>query len=292
MNLIQSKGVRPQGLKRYKRHDALLSHKATFGSIAILPSTLGRIPQYVKDQANTGYCTAFARSTAGSYLFGQEMSEEFQTANEGKVAGAPISDGTDPQTADLATTRNGFLPKSLCPLSFVKDGFIRPADWRNYNPSLYGEAIRYLPHAPYDVNPTYDEVKQALFQGLTDNAIVIANGFWYEEFNRTNETGIALMPVGSPTTRHDYAFIDWATVNGTEYLIAQLSQGTGFGKGGFILFSREVFTEVWKNPIYNGIGCEIFRKDNGQNNQNVIISLYQHLVQLLGQILTVLSLKR
>lgn len=268
----------------------MFSHENTFGSSVALPATLGRTPRYIKDQGLSDYCTAAARSAAGSYLFGREMSFEYQTAKEGEEAGSPIYNGAQPNLADEACVDYGFLPDEQCPLKFTQDGWINPAEWQNYPPALDGQAIVNNVGRPFDVAPEFDSIKSALFQGKAENAVVIANGFWYDEWN-SPRYGIVPTPKTAPLTRHDYIFIDWKTIEGTEYLIAQLSQGTGFGDGSLIYMTREAIQVAFAGPLFNGVGCEIFRLGTGATPIQIELSKLQKVVQLLGEWLTRLSIK-
>lgn len=276
-----------QKVARYT-HKGTLSHSKTFGAPLAAPESLYRVPQYIKDQGGTNYCTAAARSAAGSYLYGREMSFEYLTAKEGEVLGQPIFMGTDPNTADTAVANYGFLPDEQSPFNFQKDGWTAPAFWNTYPPALDGQAIVNCPGQPYNVYPDYDAIKAALISGAAENSIVIANGFWYANWNASG--AILQAPVGSPITRHSYTFIDFKTVSGTEYLIGQLSQGKNFGDNGVLYFSKEVLNAAFASPAYNGLGCTIFRKEGATPIQTKIKAL-QRLVILLGELLSMLKLK-
>lgn len=275
-----------QKIKRFI-HKGSLSHSKTFGSVSQLPTTLGRIAKYFKDQSMTNYCTAAARSTAGSYLWEEEMSFEFQTAKEGEVAGQPIFIGADPNTADKASEEYGFLPQTLSPLSFVSDGWTKPALWQNYPAILDTEAYAYTGFSPFNVYPDYNSIKQALFQGKDENAVVIANGFWYNNFN----TGVSILPMpDSAISRHSWLFIDWKQIGGKEYLVAQLSQGIDEFDGGLLYFSEEVLNAAFKYPAWNGLGATIYRK-GGTNPIQTTIGYYQQLIVALGEIYSILKEK-
>lgn len=257
------------------------SHAKTFGApTELLPQTLGRTVLYIKDQGTSNYCTAAARSAAGSYLWGREMSFEYQTAKEGEVLGAPIYFGTDPNTADKACELYGFLPNEDSPEHFFQDGWTKPADWRFYPPVLDGTATQYIVGTPFNVYPDFDSIKEALFQGKDDNAVVVANGYWFDNWEDLADYFVP-MP-GNMVTRHSYLFIDWTTLNGKEYLIAQLSQGTAYGNGGILLMSKETVNAAFKNPALNGFGCTIFRKGLITPIQTEI-NLFTRLVIKLGE---------
>lgn len=247
-----------------------------FGATNILPglpTTLGRIPVCINDQGISDYCTAFAVSEAIGNQTGVPMAPEAQTAIEGKIDGAPIFGGTSPHTA-LTGGVTAAVPKTLCFFTFQQNGWQLPAEWGQYptDPSVLGASNKRSSYysvtfgGPDDMS-AFDSIKLALWDAKNDvppnmpNAFtsVVAFGFWYAEWNGAGSDGIAPQQVTPAITRHAYLFIDWITINGVDYLIAQLSQGTGFGKGGLVLFTRAEVNAAWSNPVQNGIGMYIFR---------------------------------
>ncbi len=258
------------------------SHAKTFGAPINSPPTLGRIAKYIKDQGTTSYCTAAARSTAASYIHGREMSFEYQTAKEGEEVGAPIWNGTDPNSADRVSQDYGFLPQELSPFMFAVHGWRDPADWKNYAPELDGKSITYTLGLPFNVYPSFQAIKDALISGTDENATVVANGYWYPSWNNP-VGGYVPVPADKSSTRHSYLFIDYITMNGEEYLIAQLSQGTSFGNGGLVFMTEEVVNTAFKYPAWNGLGCTIYRK-GGANPVQTQIDALTRLVLLLGEL--------
>ncbi len=278
-----------QNLKRFS-HKATFSHRKTFGT-ALAPlaplATLGRQIRYIRDQQNSNYCTAAARSAAGSYLWGLDMSFEYQTAKEGQVAGAPIFQGADPAAADRASEEYGFLLELNCPLKFETNGWLQCADWTNYPAGLDQQASAYTGFAPYNVYPDYDSIKEALLTGNDDGGVVIVNGFWYDNW----QSGMSILPMPiTKVTRHSYLIVDWKSIDGTEYLVAQLSQGTSWGDGGLLYMSKPVVNAAFAYPAFNGIGCTIYRKGHGNDIQTEI-TLFQQVISLCGEILAMLRLR-
>lgn len=283
--------ISDQRLGRYHRHSGLFSHENTFGNALSFPATLGRTPQYIKDQQNSDYCTAAARSAAASYLLGRDISFEYQTAKEGELNNTPIYNGTTPNIADGVGTNYGYLPDEQSPLHFATDGWIKPAIWQNYPPTLDGQAIVNAQGQPFDVNPDYVSIKSALLQGNLDNAVVVANGFWYNSWNNS-VGGIVPVPTDEPITRHSYCIIDFRMFpDGVERLVAQLSQGTSFGDNGLIYMSEDAVNTAFAQPILNGIGTEITRKGTGATAVQLEVSALQKAVQYLGELLTQLELR-
>lgn len=272
-----------QNLKRYNLRGTL-SHKKTFGSPIAAPATLGRTAAFLRNQGTTNYCTAAARSAAGSYLYKNNMSFEYMTAKEGEVAGSPIFNGADPSAADAAIAQYGFLPTQSSPHNFGIEGWNTPAIWQNYPPALDGIAILNCPGTPYNVYPDYASIKAALISGVSENAVVVANGFWYGEWNYPTD-GKVVAPFTSPITRHSYLFIDFRMFpDGVERLVAQLSQGTSFGENGLIYMDQPTVDKAFKYPSLNGLGCTISRLE-GATPIQTHISQIQAMIMKLGELL-------
>lgn len=279
-------GIPIQKVRRFT-HKGTYSHSKTFGAAVAVP-TLNRLARYIKNQGTSSYCTAAAGSVAGSYLFGKEMSFEYQTAKEGQAVGLPIFDGADPATRDRAAMEYGFLPDEQSPLKFSTDGWQIPAEWQSYPKTLDGQAIVNTGFAPFNVYPDYQSVKNALISGEPDNAVVIMDGFWYREWQNPIG-GLLPIPTTSPITRHDYIVIDFSThPDGIERLTLQLSQGTSFGVGGLLYLDETSFNTAFKYPSFNGLGATIYRKGAVNPVQTKIANL-QKLIILLGELYSLLK---
>lgn len=284
-------GVSIQKLRKVRFDKRDYSHRHTFGApLTPLPATLGRKTKWIKDQGTTSYCTAFSTTTASEFQEGIQLSEEYTTAMEGMILGYPITGGADPRTALSNGTENGYLPKEQSPLSFPKDGWTVPADWRNYPTNLAGQAISHRKDSYYSVQKTYKGVKDALFQARNENGVVIVFGKWFAEWNNPIG-GLVPVPTQPYITLHAYIMYDWETgVDGVERMKCQLSQGSGYGDGGTLYLSPECVAATFGNS-WSGTGAYIFRDDTGQNNVPFKISVLQQLIGKLQNLLDALLKK-
>lgn len=247
------------------------SHLKHFGATMLtgLPAAgLGRKRMSPLDQEDTEFCTAYGEATSSGYEKGIQMSGEWQTAAESEFIGTPITAGADPVPSMMATTLNGSLPLISAPAGFSLDqkgpAFI--ANWLNWPKSLWTRASLYLPGVPFYVDGPYDifdNIRNALWQAhlVGETGVVKAFGFWYESWNveAVEKKGMLTPPSDSPISRHRYNFIDWTTINGQLYLVAALTQGTGYGDGGFLYFDRATVDGAFQNATANGLGLYINR---------------------------------
>lgn len=237
---------------------------------ATLPLTLGRIPLPVENQDITSLCTEMGSSKAGGYLWGIDMSPDFQGAAESRYAGAPILNGTDPKTTMNTAVLTGFLPKPLSPYTLAQDGEIVTTDWTKYSPALWLIAAKYVIAGWFDVSQDapdiFDSIRVALYDAQSENAVVQVFGNWYREWSDAGNAQRPDMPMPTrpPIALHDYLFIDFVEQSGIKKLKAQLSSGTGFGEGGIVFFERDVINFAFENMVEDGTGLYIYRKTGGR----------------------------
>lgn len=283
MKRITSSGLLPISHDRSKDW----SHKDAFGAAVVIPASLNRSTLPVDDQdlpMPTNFCTAYGTSKAIGYQRGKDMSPEYQAAVIGAFAGQPIMDGTDPATAMQAAVLNGSLSKQYAPYTLAQKGAAFIAQYANW-PSILSKLA--LPNAPtgwfavadapaFDV---FDDIREALTVAQSDNGVVMGFGFWYEEWNDAandpEKKGVMPVPTSAPISRHNYDYVDFKTLaDGTQVLVAQLSEGTDFGDQGFCYFPRETVNVAWANMIANQTGLYIFRTYGTKDLATVAAALF------------------
>lgn len=277
--------VPPQGLEpisHNRRKDWKHKNRASrllFGTTnpKSLPLTLGRIPLPVEDQNITSLCTEMGSSKAGGYLWGVDMSPDFQGAAESRYAGAAILNGTDPKTTMNTAVLTGFLPKPLAPYTLAQDGEIVTTDWTKYSPALWMVAAKYAISAWLDISEDatdiFDSIRIALYDSQAEGAVVQVFGNWYQEWSDAGNARKSdmPMPMRPPIALHDYIFIDFVEYDGVQKVKAQLSSGTDFGENGFLYFERDVINFAFKNMVEDGTGLYIYRKSDARLAQLISI---------------------
>lgn len=268
-------------------------HKKLFGAALSIPKTLGRSRLPVEDQEESNFCTGYGTSKANGYRLAQDFSPEFQVAMIGAYAGSPIINGTDPKTAMDACVLNGSLLKYLSPFSLARNGAEFIAEYLNWPQKLINQAPAEAPAGWFSVvdDPQadiFDDIREALILAKEDNGVVMAFGNWYNEFNAAandpSKKGMMPVPTTPRITLHNYLYIDFDTIDGVEVIVAQLSQGTGYGDGGYCYFTRADINAIWATMLQDGTGLYIFRSYGNRIASLIIIgtSLINRLKSLLG----------
>jgi hypothetical protein len=272
---MEAKEVHPQsGLSRIT-HDRSKDwkHSHRFGAVlpSKLPTTLGRMLLSVDDQdypEPTSFCTGYGTSKAGSYMYGQDFSPEWQVAQIGEFAGDPILNGADPLTALYAGMLSGFCNRRFAPLSLAKDGAQKVANWNNWPSNLPSISHQYAPDGFYVVDQpmgmdVFDSTRSALYQAKEDNSVVIAFSNWYQQWNQEAQQndGHVTKPLAPAMSLHCYLFVDWVTaLDGSARLVAHLSEGTDYGDKGFLYFDRDAVNTAFAHMIPDGTGLYLWRK--------------------------------
>ena len=251
-----------------------------------LPPTLGRAAKYLKDQGTTNECGGHAVASAIGWQTNKDMSADWQYAQIEEIIGKVNTKGVDPRSAMKSGLIYGALPQELAPFTWQQKGEAYISDWRNW-PATLKEIAKQNVRAGYfkvtgDRDP-YDNIKQVLYNEFPNNTVVNAFSRWYTEFN-TPQNGIIPYPINF-YAYHAYIFIDWKTINGTEYLVAQLSSGPTFGDKGLLYFSREIVNRLFHDP---DASLYIYKVPNPQDIQSLMLqklTLLELLVELYRKLL-------
>lgn len=230
--------------------------KVAFGAplLPTFPKTLGRPRRKVKDQNGSQSCTAHATTLAAEYQDQEELSAAFTWSRICKALNNFSPDGADPRTAMSVGHDIGYLPQSTAVHSFPQDSDIA-GDWRPYGP-FFLEKAEPFKKAAYiripKVGDWFDTIRTALLRGQAENQVVMAFGPWREGWAEKIIPNEATPAAGW----HAFVFIDFDTVDGTQYLILQNSYGNAFGDHGFQYMPRSVINRdfaLW------GTGLFVFR---------------------------------
>ena len=207
-------------------------------------------PLEIKNQAQTDMCAAFSVASASEFQEGEALQPEYQFAKIKELEGDYKTWGADIRMACKSAQKFGSLPAYEY---LFKDAVLPPRlsnDWRNYvaNPANYlpeadEKALPYRKQSYFLIErgglDIFDSLRSALWKNREDKAAIVTGCYWSENWN--NSTGLvsALSPEGS-SVAHAFILIGQKMIEGVPHLIAQLSNGLGFGDKGLFYFPREV----------------------------------------------------
>lgn len=251
-NMVTASGFKPKKDIRDKGYN----HAKIFGapSPLLLPKDgLKRKPIAIYDQQGTNFCTAYSTTAASSFQEGVALSPEFQTAKTGQIVGKPIINGADLRDALKSTILFGSIEQKDAPYSLDNTGN-KVANWFVWPDTLTTKALDHAKSGFYDVKAgpydIFDNIRSALYQAKDKNGVVVVGTPWYEIWNEPKAGVVFMPPFGAKTyLAHAWTIIDFTD----DYLVAQLSQGTGYGDKGLLYFPREVinfaFKEAWSQAF-------------------------------------------
>jgi hypothetical protein len=241
-------------IKKIRDPRAFKFHK-TFGSVAAdqFPSKFELVPKgKIKDQGQTNFCTAYAVTTASEPQEGVELSPDFQVGMTGLVAGAPILNGTDMDTALKPATRYGSLKQSDAPWSWERNGQWFVADPNNWSPELRAKALEHKKGSYFTIltgpHDKFDNIRSGMMRskqysvtkGVSPSGAVVGFVWRTTDWNYAPGGIVPKVKGNAGTMGHAFVLIGWETINNEPYLVGQLSSGPEFGNGGLYYFPREV----------------------------------------------------
>lgn len=203
----------------------------------------------ILDQQSTDFCTAFALTAISAYQEGISLSPEYTFAQikrargEFEEWGASLKDG-------LKVAKNiGFLPKDKAPFSLEDkdDSFLR--NWSNWPAELDVLAAPHKKEAYFTVDgqrDRFDSIRAALWQFKNEKRGIYTGSLWRSEWTFA-KNGIIPTEQFQGEYGHAWAICGQKIINGEPYLVAQLSNGTEIGDGGFFYFPRSVINR----ELYN-----------------------------------------
>lgn len=203
------------------------------------PKTLNCPRKSVKNQGSTLSCTKQTTELAAEYQDGEEMSAEWAWEELKAVLNDPNPQGAQPRDAMSLNCKLGSLPLK----EFTQGAILRHIA-EKYRKAAY---IR-IPK----VGDWFDTIRAALLNGQYESQIVMAFGTWYDEWNAK------FIPTSYSQFSgwHAYSFIDFDTVDGKQYLVAQNSYGQGYGYHGRHYFPRETINREFAKF---GTGLYVFK---------------------------------
>lgn len=228
-------------------------HEKLFGAVPNLPDTLNRPRGPVHDQGPTQRCTGYGSAANGYYIHHLEMNPDWAAHKVGqKMGGSVDTNGADPNSCMKHQRDDGFLPLQVTDKKWQTHS-VAGTGYGQWDTSLDFEAAHYdnipgyvkITPGSYDY---FDAIRNALYLAYDPvtqkGAAVDAFSGWYENWDKAIIPNQERDLVGY----HRYIFIDWTTIDGVYYLVAQNSYGDKWGDKGYQYFPREVINREFSKP--------------------------------------------
>lgn len=230
--------------------------KIAFGvpTLPTFPKTLNRVRRSVKDQGNSLSCTAMGSTLASEYQENVPLSAEWTWKEVCKQLGTYVPNGADYRIALKLHCKVGALPQEKASYKLPQDNPQDVGNWALW-PDFPLEVIGNYRKAAFvkipRVGDWFDSIKAALVNGKDKYQIVMAGTRWFSEWTTT----YVPTEYANFAGYHFHSFVDFNTIDGTDYLIGQNSWGENIGEKGFQYWPRET---VNKELEQRGCGAFVF----------------------------------
>ena len=253
------------------------------------PSPLNLPPSYdvgdvigPVDQGATRFCAEYTTRELCADIDKLPYDVNWNVAVTGKLAGAPIVNGTDPQTAMEAMVIFGLLHPEQCPQGYTwqEKGPDFISEWRNWPNDCFLKAAEHerkgfdlhLIDGPYD---PFDDIRAQMY--LHKRSAGMATQ-WYTHFNNPDSDGCIPTPdVLGGYSWHMYTAKGWDIVQGVPRLKVKPYEGAGYGKGGYSYFTREQVNFLAQNPM-----AHFLMFADSANKQTFINAFIERLIRYLN----------
>ena len=209
--------------------------------INTLPEEFSLETLEVKDQKNTDFCGAYSATTLSEMQEGVLLSPEYLFAKAKQIEGDYTTWGSDLRLICRAVTKYGNIEQKDSPLNIENKDRDHLANWKNWPTELDEKAKKHAKKSYFSITgqkDVYDSIKVAIWSNKP-NTGVLTGALWRSEWTNA-QNGIIPDRYGDSGFGHAYTYIGWKKIEGVEYLVAQLSNGTGIGDQGKFYFSRKI----------------------------------------------------
>jgi len=221
------------------------SYRKYFGA-AFLPPLTDFInkPLSIKDQGNSDMCVAYAVSSSSEKQEGVILEPAYLFAKTKQIMGDWQGWGADPIAAMKASCNYGALESTVSPYSLA-NGRNFVANWANWDQKWDRLAGLHKKKAYFELDGGND-IFNSIVIGLYDNRAIhttaVIGVYWQPEWTYA-QNGVIKTTGTNTANPHALEIIGQRIIDGTPYLVAQNSWGTGYGNYGIYYFSREVANE-------------------------------------------------
>lgn len=249
-----TKSIHKNALRPLKSDDRDFSRSQVFGEVSELPTHdfLVAVPLEIKNQDinyPSDFCTAYAAASVAEdqaqVIFCPEWT--FAQAKGLKALSDPsayIEYGLDLRDICQVAVKKGFLPRNLdtfhcdTPARPSRDFIAVPDNWGTLKD--YDSPYKMGPYFKVDGNRDFfDNCRSVLFMHLGERDSILTGCMWRDSWSKS-PLGVIPKTYDNNESGHAIKIFGQKTINGEIYLVAQLSDGVGFGDKGYFYIPRDV----------------------------------------------------
>ena len=238
------------GLKDTPKDKRDFSYSKKFGSIS--PLELPKEfyvsqPLEIKNQFGSDFCVGFGTASVREDTELVILDPYFFWSQMAKIRGNWKEWGADLRLAAKTSTKIGIVKKQdqLNTLENKDRDFL--ANWENYPEELDEKAKEHIAMSYFWVDGSYDNfdnIRSTLYLNAKEKRSVLIGAEWHQEWSDSKNGIIDDVNMQSLFFGHAFKLYGWKEINNKPYLVAQLSNGKGFGDNGLFYFSRNVINSL------------------------------------------------
>ncbi len=268
------------GLKKLKGDIRDFQYDAVFGAPALeVPDDfIVAQPLEIKDQGQSDECVAFATSAVSEDQEGVLLSPKWFFSQIKKIQGNWKSWGADLRDGARAAVNVGFIEDNDAPFDIKYKGRDFTANWNNWPEDLQEKAKQHKKQSYFSVRCDFDNFASVLWQNKDKKKSILTGTLWEESWNYLTDGIIPENNTGSQETPHAIKIFGQKKIGDRLYLMAQLSNGRGFGNNGIFYIPKEVINRKFK------FGAYIFEDENPEEIKKTYWTFYQKLYDIIKKL--------
>lgn len=230
-------------------------------------------PIKIEDQERTDFCTGFASSSVSEDQEEVDLCPLFAFAKIKQIRGEYQSWGANLRDACKAAIKFGFIKKEDSPFTLEKPrNFL--ANWENWPEELDAKALIHRKWSFFAVDgykDLFDGIRASMWQHRAEKRSIFTGCSWDPDWTRAKDGIIPKIRSDLKGTGHALKIYGQKIINGSIYLVAQLSNGKSIGNEGIFYFPRDVV----KRDFFHG--AYMFKDVNPEEIKPVVWGFWRRL---------------
>lgn len=237
------------GLKPLKKDIRDFKYENVFGAVSpeeIPDNFLVANPIEIKDQGNSDECVAFATCAVSEDQEGVALNPKWFFSQIKKTQGNWKKWGADLRDGAKVAVNTGFIEENDAPFSLKYRDRDFTANWNNWPTDLENKAKIHKKQSYFSVMCGFDSFRSVLWQNKDEKKSILTGTMWESNWSNLKDGIIPVESTGSEEIPHAIKIFGQKKINDKLYLIAQLSNGLGFGDGGLFYFPKEIIDKKFR----------------------------------------------
>jgi hypothetical protein len=283
------------GLQSLPKDERDFEYEKVFGAIApeFPESLIVSAPLSIKDQGATDFCTAYAVTSVSEDQEKIDLNPHYNFKCTRLIDGKDVKEwGANLRDACKAIVKYGSIEEQYYPFPSKDQEKDRDfiADPKNWPDTLEHFAWEHAKNSFFRVDQgsfdTFDNLRTALMMNKDKERSIVTGCDWYNSWTNSKKGVVSSKKPTSPVGGHAFKIFGFLKIEDTDYLVAQLSNGTDIGDQGIFYFPRKIVNEYF---TYGAFMFHDMPRDKAElyTNAGVTVndSMFKRMVKLITYII-------